>query len=83
LICWCERHVIRREHFCNKLNTLNYTFQRQAVRVMIYRKRGSPARVMVPQRDHLDDDYVRLTLSQAGCKPEEIEAFIKLQRVSD
>jgi hypothetical protein len=68
--------VIPRERFCNKLNALSFQFQRQADRVMIYRRPRDRLRVSVPRRELLDEDYVRATLALCGCQPEEIEIFV-------
>jgi hypothetical protein len=68
--------VIPREAFCNKLHELKYSFKRQADRVCLYKRPNDPHYVTVPRRDLLDEQYVRRTLQQCGCRAAEIEAFI-------
>lgn len=72
--------MIPRERFCNKLNSLDYTFQRQADRVMIYRRPRDQHRVSVPRKKLLDEDYVRTQLSLCGLTADEIETFIGATR---
>lgn len=68
--------MIRREHFCNKLGELRYSFKRQADRVMLYKRPGDHNYVTVPRKDLLDEDYVRATLLRSGCSKEDVERFI-------
>jgi hypothetical protein len=73
--------VIRREHFCNKLRELKYKYKRETERVLLYKRSNDPVYVMVPRRDLLDDDYVRIQLKQSGCSKEDIETFLTTYRL--
>jgi len=73
--------VIRREHFCNKLNDLGYRYKRETDRVYLYKKPGNPSFATVPRRDLVDEDYVRATLRMCGCSPQDIETFVATYRV--
>ena len=73
--------MIRREHFCNRLNELGYRYQRETDRVYLYKKPGHPAFVTIPRRDLLGADYVRATLRTCGCSPQDIETFVATCRV--
>jgi hypothetical protein len=42
----------------------------------LYRKNGGTHCISVPMRDLLTEEYVRSTLTQAGCEKDEIEQFI-------
>ena len=68
--------MIPRERFCNKIRELDYSFQRQADRVMIWKQKGSTNRIFIPRKDMLDDDFVRNALKQAGLGSPEIENFV-------
>lgn len=69
--------MVKRDAFCNKLNELKYRYKRETDRVALYKKPGNPDFIAVPRRDLLDEQYVRSTLSNAGCGFEEIERFIQ------
>lgn len=73
--------MIPTDALVNALRSLNFTFKRQADRVMIYKQRGTTKRVSVRRCDLHDEDYVRRTLAFAGMPPEEIERFIVDARV--
>ena len=60
----------------NALRDLDFSFKRQADRVVIYKKAGSTARVNVRRVTLHDEDYCRILLGQAGMPPDEIELFI-------
>jgi hypothetical protein len=68
--------MIRRESFINKLHELNYSYKSQQKRTYLYRKNGGTHCISVPMRDLLTEEYVRSTLTQAGCEKDEIEQFI-------
>jgi hypothetical protein len=68
--------VIPNDAVTNALRKLNFTFKRQADRVMIWKQRGSTRRVSVRRRDLHDPDAVRTLLKQAGMPHDEIENFI-------
>lgn len=68
--------MIPRQHFINKIRTLQYVFKRQAKRVYLYRKQGGTHYIAVPMANHLEDEFVKSALKQAGCNDEEIKAFI-------
>jgi len=69
--------MIPNDALTNALRSLNFTFERQADRVMIWKKRGSTVRVAVRRHDFHDEQYARIVLSQAGMPPGEIETFIR------
>ena len=69
--------VVSNDKLINALRSLDYTFKRQADRVMLYRQRGGTKRVAVRRRDLHDEDYVRVVLRQAGMPDENIELFIR------
>ncbi len=73
--------MIRREHFLNKLRELGYRYARETDRVYIYKKPGIPTFAIVPRRDLLREDYVRIALRQCGCAAEDAEKFIVAYRV--
>lgn len=66
---------MRRERVINKLRELKYKFRRDAWRVSIWKK--GTHEVHVPKRDILSEDWVRSTLTQAGCAKDEIDRFIQ------
>jgi hypothetical protein len=68
--------VIPNDALTNALRSLNFTFKRQADRVMIWKQRGSTRRVSVRRNRFHDPDYARVVLKQAGISPEDIEKFI-------
>ena len=68
--------MIPNDALINALNGLNFSFKRQADRVMMYKKNGATDRVSVRRVTLHDDDYVRILLKQAGMSPEDIERFI-------
>lgn len=69
--------MISTKHFVNKLRELGYQFKEQLHYQCRYRKKGGTHIVHVPRCDNLEEDYVRLTLRQAGLSKEQIELFIK------
>jgi hypothetical protein len=68
--------MISREKFINRIRELGYSFKRQAQRVDIWRRATDKHYISMPRTKNLREDYVRSTLRQAGCSPEEIEQFI-------
>ena len=68
--------MVRRENFINKIRELKYTFKTRQKRTQLWRKVGGTHRMSVPLCDLLDDEYVSSALSQAGCKADEIKAFL-------
>ena len=68
--------MIPNDALINALNGLEFSFKRQADRVMIYKKRGSTARINVRRITLHDEDYCRILLRQAGMPPDEIDRFI-------
>jgi hypothetical protein len=69
--------VISKKRFVNKLRELNYDFKEQLHYQERFRLRGGTHIIHVPRRDNLDEEYVRLTLRQAGQTKEQIEQFIR------
>jgi hypothetical protein len=69
--------VIPNDALSNALRPLNFTFKRQADRVMIWKQRGSTLRVSVRRNSAHDEEYARTVLRQAGMPADEIEAFIR------
>lgn len=69
--------MISREQVINRLRAANFTFQRQADRVELWRHRGGVERVAVPRRDHISDDQAKVILVQAGLTPAQIVEFFR------
>lgn len=68
--------MIPRSHFISKIRELDYTFKTRQKRTQLWRKRGGTHRLSVPLSDRLEDEYVISALRQAGCKDDEIRAFM-------
>ena len=68
--------MIHRSHYVNKIRDLGYHFKSRQKRTELYRKQGETHRIFVPIKNDLEEDWVKSTLSQAGCGPDEIKAFI-------
>jgi len=66
--------MVRRETYINKIRELGYTYKGQRPRINLWRK--GMHFISVPRRDLLTDEFVKSTLSQAGCQSEEILAFL-------
>jgi hypothetical protein len=60
----------------NALRSLNFTFKRQADRVMIWKQKGSTLRVSVRRNVSHDEEYAATVLKQAGMGAQEIKAFL-------
>lgn len=69
--------AISKRHFVNKLKELKYTFKEQLHYQERYRLRGGTHIIHVPRKNLLDEDYVRLTLRQAGLTKDEVDRFIR------
>lgn len=68
--------MIPNEALTNALRSLNFTFQRQADRVMLWRQRGSQLRAAIRRNKEHDPEYARTILRNAGMLHAEIEKFI-------
>ena len=68
--------MIERHQFIAKLRELGYSYKKDTKRGQLYRKTGGTHRVWLPSTKLLDPVYVRSTLNQIECSPEDIEAFI-------
>ncbi len=68
--------MISKRRFVNKLRELNYDFKEQFHYQERYRLRGGTHIIHVPRKDLLDEEYVRITLRQAGQSRKQIEQFI-------
>ncbi len=68
--------MIPRSHFINKIRALGYTFKTRQKRTQLWRKRGGTHYLSVPLSDRLEEGFVVSSLRQAGCKDDEIRAFI-------
>lgn len=69
--------LISRDQVIARLRQANYTFQRQADRVELWRQRGTGRRVSITRRDMLTEDEVRIVLSQAGLTEQETNQFLR------
>jgi hypothetical protein len=68
--------VIPNDALINALRSLNFSFKRQADRVMIYKQNGSTRRVGVRRRDYHDESSAREVLKLAGMPADKINEFI-------
>jgi len=68
--------VVPNEALTRALRSLNFTFKRQADRVMIWKQRGSTLRVAVRRNALHDETYARTILKQAGMAEADIDNFI-------
>jgi hypothetical protein len=67
---------ISRQQVVNRLRDANYKYHDKGKHVEIYRQQGTGQRVVVPLRDLLPEQSVRIVLSQAGLSQQEIADFI-------
>lgn len=68
--------MIPRERLINKLRELGFTFDRQADRVELYKKKGDTQRVTVRRKDCLAEETVKQTLAQCGMSAADILSFM-------
>ena len=69
--------MISKKRFINKLRELGYDFKEQLHYQERFRLRGGTHIIHVPRRDQLDEEYIRLTLRQAGQTKDQVEQFIR------
>ena len=71
--------MLKRERVINKLRDLGYEFKREAPSTYLWR-RGTHV-VFVPKTTQVSETWVRSTLQTCGCKPGEIDEFIRAAKV--
>lgn len=65
------------EHIINKIETLNYRFDRETKRVRIFKNSGRKHRVVVRKKNTFSDKECTNILRQCGCSKEEIIGFLR------
>lgn len=70
--------MLRTERLQRRIREAGFTFDRQADRVMIWRK--GILRVNLPRRDSVPEVRARAILEQAGLSPADIEDFLACAR---
>jgi hypothetical protein len=68
--------MVRRDAFINKIRDLDYYFKTKQKRTTLWRKRGGTHYIAVPLADLLEDEFVLISLRQAGLPNAEILRFI-------
>lgn len=73
--------MIPKSRYINKIRELGYTFKDRQKRTELWRKQGGVHFISVPIRDLLEEQFVALTLRQAGCTIDEINLFISAAKI--
>ena len=68
--------MIPNDALINAVRDQGFTFKKQTERVVIYKERGTTARVAIRRNVMHDELYVRILLRQAGMPADKIERFI-------
>ena len=68
--------TISRQQVVNRIRDEGFKYHDKRKRVELYRKKGTQEYVVIPLRDLLPETSVRIILSQAGLKTEQIDEFI-------
>lgn len=68
-------HILR-DTFINKIRELNYHYKSEQLRTHLYRRAGTTDVMFVPKKNHLNEDWVKGALRDAGLQDKEIREFL-------
>lgn len=70
--------MLKRERVINKLRELGYSFKKETPNTYIYKRKTH--RVFVPKTELVSEAWTGVTLGTCGCKPGEIEEFVRIAK---